>query len=216
MREDFAAILEGLRQLRESAVPLMVFGSQAHGFRTHPPLAEEAVRQFEARHRIVLPQDYRGFLIHVGNGGAGPAYGLFKLGKMDDGHEHETWTENGGFVGVLSKPFPHSGPWNDLSEEPAYDESRENDPAWEEEYHRQVDAWEDRVYWNTSNVNGAIPPGSGCAQRVGTQIENGNVTTENSATACEKCCQNLWGDTEPPDSERVLACRDACLKQLTH
>jgi hypothetical protein len=185
MREDFAAIREGLRRLREAAVPLQVFGSQAHGFRTHPPLSEEALREFEVRHRVVVPQDYRGFLIHVGNGGAGPAYGLFKLGEMDDGFGHKRWTENGGFVGVLSEPFPHTGPWNDLSQEPVYDESRENDLEWEDEYQRQVDAWEDRVYWNTANVNGAVPICHlGCALRqwlVVTGAEAGNVWDDDRA-----------------------------------
>ncbi len=179
MREDFAMIREGLCRLRESAAPLKVFGSQAHGFRTHPPLPEEVVRDFEARHRVALPQDYRGFLISVGNGGAGPAYGLFKLGEMDDGFGHKAWTENDGFVGVLSEPFPHTGPWNDLSAEPVYDESRENDPEWEDEYQRQLDAWEDHVYWNTANVNGAVPICHlGCALRqwlVITGAEAGHV-----------------------------------------
>jgi hypothetical protein len=179
MEADFAAIRDGLRRLREATVPLKVFGSEAHGFRTHPPLSEQAVREFEVQHRVTLPLEYRRFLLHVGNGGAGPAYGLFKLGEMDDGFGHNRWTENGGFVGVLSQPFPHTGPWNDLSEEPVYDESREHDPAWENEYQRQMNAWGDRVYWNTANVNGAVPIcHRGCALRqwlVVTGPEAGNV-----------------------------------------
>ena len=183
MEADFAVIRDGLRRLREAAAPLKVFGSQAHGFRTHPPLPEEAVREFEALHRVELPTDYRGFLIHVGNGGAGPAYGLFKLGETDDGRGHRPWAENDGFVGVLSRPFPHTGPWNDLSEEPVYDEAREDDPEWEDEYQRQLGAWEERVYWNTANVNGAVPICHlGCALRqwlVVTGPEAGNVWDDN-------------------------------------
>lgn len=179
MEVNFTAIRDGLRQLRESTAPLKVFGSQVHGFRTYPPLSEEAVCQFEARHCVTLPLEYRGFLIHVGNGGAGPAYGLFKLGEMDDRFGHKPWTENGGFVGMLSLPFPHTGPWNDLSEEPVYDESREDDLEWEVEYERQMNAWEDRVYWNPANVNGAVPICHlGCALRqwlVVTGAEAGNV-----------------------------------------
>lgn len=185
MEADFATIRDGLRQLRESTVPLNVFGSQAHGFHTYPTLSEKAVGKFEARHRVTLPPEYRGFLIHVGNGGAGPAYGLFKLGEMDDGFDYKTWTENDGFVGVLSLPFPHTGPWNDLSEEPVYDESRADDPEWEDAYERQRDAWEDRVYWNPANVNGAIPICHlGCALRqwlVVTGSEAGNVWDDRRA-----------------------------------
>jgi hypothetical protein len=185
MAADFATIRDGLRRLRESTSPLKVFGSQAHGFRTHPPLSEKAVREFEAQHRVTLPPEYRGFLIQVGNGGAGPAYGLFQLGEMDDGFGHKPWAEDGGFLGVLSQPFPHTGPWNDLSEEPVYDESREDDPVWEDEYQRQLDAWEDRVYWNPANVNGAVPICHlGCAQRqwlVVTGPEAGNVWDDRRA-----------------------------------
>jgi hypothetical protein len=85
MDADFKAIREGLRQLGESKAKLKVFGSEAHKFHTHPPLIEPTVREFETRHQVVLPPEYGGFLIHVGNGGAGPAYGIFKLGEMDDG-----------------------------------------------------------------------------------------------------------------------------------
>lgn len=178
MEEVFADIRDALAALRHSPRPLEVFGSQTHRFHTHPPLTEEVVRGFERAHRVTLPADYRGFLIHVGNGGAGPAYGLFKLGEMDDGFGHKPWTENGGFVGSLSQPFPHTGPWNDLTEEPVYDESREDDQEWEDEYQRQLDAWEDRVYWNTVNVNGAVPICHlGCAYRqwlvvTGTEASN--------------------------------------------
>jgi hypothetical protein len=183
MRDDLTGIREGLRRLRESAALLNVFGSQAHGFLTHAPLSEETVREFEVHHCIALPRDYRDFLIHVGNGGAGPAYGLFKLGEMDDGFQYRTWTENDGFVGVLSEPFPHTGPWNDLSGEPVHEEHRENDLEWEDEHNRQMCAWEEHVYWNTANVNGAIPICHlGCAFRqwlVVTGAETGNIWNDN-------------------------------------
>jgi hypothetical protein len=179
MEADFAAIRDGLQQLRTATVPLNVFGSHVHRFRTHPRLSEGTVGKFEAHHRVALPPEYRGFLMQVGNGGAGPAYGLFKLGEIDDMRGHKPWTENSGLVGVLSQPFPHTGPWNDVSEEPLYDESRADDPEWEEEYERKRDAWEDRVYWNPANVNGAVPICHlGCALRqwlVVTGPEAGNV-----------------------------------------
>src|SRR5690348_299425 len=90
---DYAAIRDALRMLREGADPRKAFGAQAHGFQLHPPLLEQAVGEFETRHRVRLPADYRGFLTHVGNGGAGPAYGLFKLGEIDDDFTHKPWHE---------------------------------------------------------------------------------------------------------------------------
>jgi hypothetical protein len=39
-----------------------------------------------------LPQEYRHFLTEIGNGGAGPFYGLFPWGKWDGaGRELVTW-----------------------------------------------------------------------------------------------------------------------------
>lgn len=185
MEADFATIRDDLRRLRESTNTPKLFGSESHGFRPHSPLSEVAVVEFETLHQIALPPEYRGFLIHVGNGGAGPAYGLFKLGEMDDGFGHKPWIENGGFVGILAQPFPLSGPWNDLSEQPIYDESRKDNQAWEDEFYRQMDAWEERVYWNTTFVNGAVPICHlGCALRqwlVVTGPEVGNVWDDRRA-----------------------------------
>lgn len=162
---EFAVILNGLSELRELPESLRVFGSQEHRFLTHPALSDKSVRDFEELHRIALPDEYRSFLLRIGNGGAGPGYGIFKLGELDDGFDHAAWRENDGFVGILSKPFPHRGPWNDLFGKPVYDESREDDLEWEDEYQRQLDAWENR-YWDVANINGAIPICHlGCALR---------------------------------------------------
>lgn len=186
MQEDFdyAAIRDGLRRLREAADPRKAFGADAHGFQAHSPLSEQAVGEFETRHRVRLPADYRGFLIHVGNGGAGPAYGLFKLGEMDDDFTHKSWHEADGFVGVLAEPFPHTSAWNDLAGEPEYDESIEGDPARQDEYDRRVAEWE-RVYWDPKHVNGAIPICHlGCACRqwlVLTGPEAGHVWNDDRA-----------------------------------
>lgn len=162
MDADFTTIRDGLRRLRELDPVPSDFYSQVHHFRTNLPLTEQEVATFEARHRVTLPADYREFLIHVGNGGAGPAYGLFSLGTYD---EPDSWTEDDGFVGVLSEPFPHTVPWNDLTGKPEYDEDREGNQEWEDEYNRRLDAWE-AIYFNTTNVNGAIPICHlGCALR---------------------------------------------------
>ena len=83
---------------------LMHFGASRHRYRFNPPLAEREVTAFEQRHGIRLPQDYRGFLIEVGNGGAGPHYGVFRLGEIDGLRDDEPWKE-GAFVGILREPL---------------------------------------------------------------------------------------------------------------
>ncbi len=171
MDEVFAGIRDALTKLRDSTQPFGMFGSQSHGFQLHPTLTEDAVREFEQIHRVTLPAEYRGFLLKVGNGGAGPSYGLFKLGEMDDG----PWQEGDGFIGNLSEPFPHSEPWNDLFEEPLESLAKGFDIA---EYEAAYELW-DAKYWSPTNVNGAVPICHlGCAYRewlVITGPEAGNV-----------------------------------------
>jgi hypothetical protein len=171
MRDYIEDIRHGLLQLREATPQPRVFGAEAHEFILHPPLNEAVVRKFENKHRIQLPADYRRFLIELGNGGAGPFYGVFKLGEMDNNYDHKKWKESDGFIGVLAKPFPHVAAWNEL---PAQPEESED----EEEYERLLNIFDD-IYWNTDNVNGAIPLcHEGCATRdwlVVTGSEAGNM-----------------------------------------
>ena len=42
-------------------------------------MTEGDIQSFENKFEISLPSDYRNFLKNVGNGGAGPGYGLYKL-----------------------------------------------------------------------------------------------------------------------------------------
>ena len=75
-------ILDKLQHVRSRG--LSCFGSDSHGFRLKSPLSEADLRGFETKHCIRLPDDYRTFLRHAGNGGAGPYYGLFSLEKWND------------------------------------------------------------------------------------------------------------------------------------
>ncbi|HEX4792864.1 MAG TPA: SMI1/KNR4 family protein [Humisphaera sp.] len=50
-----------------------------HHYRVNPVLDEAAISDFEARHNVRLPEDYRAFLTHVGDGGAGPYCGVLPL-----------------------------------------------------------------------------------------------------------------------------------------
>lgn len=180
MDNDFASIRDGLRRLLEFKGQLNVFGSQSHRFVIQPPVPESVVRDFEILHGIILPEEYKGFLVCVGNGGAGPAYGLFPLGIEDSGTIKGPlpWRQGDGFVGCLTAPFPHTEPWNDLEGMPEYEEGRENDQEWLAEHERLLDDWE-RIYWSTKNIEGAIPICHlGCAMRhwlVVTGPESGNV-----------------------------------------
>ena len=110
-----AAILAAIHRLCAASPLPDIFGARHHGFVLNPPVAEEEVVAWERRYSIRLPADYRQFLTEVGNGGAGPNYGLFCLGERMDVRSLIRWDENDGIVGVLSEPFPHTEPWNDLT-----------------------------------------------------------------------------------------------------
>jgi hypothetical protein len=148
--------------VRLSTAQPRVFGVDIHGFRLNPPLTEVDVAAFEREHSLRLPHDYRQFLTDIGNGGAGPFYGISPLGEMDDNFGLQNWQENDGVVGVLSEPFPLQDEWNDLSGRPNDNFAVSN----EAEYDRQVEAF-GKTYWCSSLVNGAIPIcHEGCALRV--------------------------------------------------
>lgn len=127
---DTTILLDKLARLREADREFRVFGSEQHRYRLGPCLTEMEIQQFEHPHQITLPEEYRDFLLHVGNGGAGPYYGLLPLEKSVESEESE----------FLARPFPHANWWNGMTPPNWWDvpsEQREPtqfDPRQEEEY----------------------------------------------------------------------------------
>lgn len=74
--DNAIAIVDRLRYLDKKQV---VFGSSHHAYRFNPPLEKEQVDEFEYIHKVSLPVPYRRFITEVGNGGAGPYYGILPL-----------------------------------------------------------------------------------------------------------------------------------------
>jgi hypothetical protein len=99
-----AGILEKLKAAKANAV--WPFGAEQHCFRLEPVLPESRVADFESRWRIHLPAEYREFITTVGNGGAGPAYGLFPL------EEAVGYRGTGLPVDFLLSPFPFQTAYN--------------------------------------------------------------------------------------------------------
>jgi hypothetical protein len=81
------------------------------GMRLGPALPEHEIAAFEARCSCALPEGYRAFLRHLGNGGVGPpSQGLLPLGKTPSdmtGEESRPWAE----LGQVRRPFPFTRPW---------------------------------------------------------------------------------------------------------
>jgi len=146
---DTKKILADIAKLRERDPGFQLFGANEHRYALNAPLSEAQISRFERQHDVVLPADYRRFLKEFGNGGAGPFYGVFKLGEMDEGWEYRRWKEGDDFIGDLSAPFPHARRWN---KRPKMRNVREDHPDFEKAL-----AEYERKYWDPANVNGAIP-----------------------------------------------------------
>lgn len=89
--------------LRDADPAFRVFGSCVHRYRVEDALSEDELADFERTHGIRLPEEYRAYLRDVGNGGAGPYYGLLPLEP---------------FGGPLDAPFPFTETTEDVDGEP--------------------------------------------------------------------------------------------------
>lgn len=161
---DRTSILRRLAELDRRDRRRRLFGASSHDYRINQRLPAATIEAFEGRHGISLPDDYRSFLTEIGDGGAGPGYGVLPFGRDDDGR---AW-DDGGLVGDLGRPFPHATAWN------LPDSFWAGRPDWSpdtpvEEQDRLMAAWDrevERHYWNPALMNGAIPIcHRGCAER---------------------------------------------------
>ena len=69
--------------LREADPNCREAGARRHNYGLLPTVSEETLVEFETKHEVRLPKDYRYFLKKVGNGCAGPNYGLIPLDTGD-------------------------------------------------------------------------------------------------------------------------------------
>ena len=67
---------------READPELKLFGASKHKYQFAAPVSLTEVRAFEQKHDIKLPENYVRVLTELGNGGAGPYYGLYPLDKI--------------------------------------------------------------------------------------------------------------------------------------
>lgn len=98
---DFNKNLEVFNEANANAD---LFDVITHRYQLGPCLTETALAEIEARYKIRLPADYRAFLLTIGDGGAGPYYGLFSLtDSLQAAHQ-----KGGPIPDVLAQPFPHT------------------------------------------------------------------------------------------------------------
>jgi len=149
--------------------PFKLFGSIKHKYQLNKCLSEAEITEFEKFHKIELPTDYRNFIKNIGNGGVGPAYGVYKLENWN----LELEIENSNF---LNTKFPHVEKWNS-----AFDGSIEDEDYADS---KEFESWEEG-YFNKKYVFGSIRICHyGCAVYyilVVSGIEKGNIWIDDRA-----------------------------------
>ena len=76
-REEVERILEQARRIDPR---LEMFGASNHQYRLGLPVDLTFVRSIEEEYHFQFPEDYVQFITEVGDGGAGPGYGLYPFG----------------------------------------------------------------------------------------------------------------------------------------
>lgn len=69
-------VIKILRQAQCIDSKFEIFGASTHRYRLNPPIRASFVRRAEEKYGFVLPEDYFRFITEVGDGGAGPDYGI--------------------------------------------------------------------------------------------------------------------------------------------
>lgn len=89
--EQLERIKAKLLVAKKTDKKLKVFGAEEHKYMLNKPVLEGEILKFEQLYSITLPECYKSFLLHIGNGGidsknsgAGPYYGLYSFGTNVD------------------------------------------------------------------------------------------------------------------------------------
>lgn len=165
----WTGVPERVQALAGKPASAKVFGSLGHRFSLDERLTSSDVAHLEAQIGAALPEDYRAFLLQVGAGGAGPAYGVFPV-RLIQGRWR--WEGDGGDLANLSRlaePFPCHGP--DPEQVSALLMERPEEENFEEieDFDDAIEAWDGRwepVMFSPDRTVGAVVISTiGCAAR---------------------------------------------------
>ncbi len=73
-RKEILAVLNEARKMDKKCE---MFGASRHRYALNPPIRASFVRGVEERYEFKLPEDYFYFITEIGDGGAGPDYGIY-------------------------------------------------------------------------------------------------------------------------------------------
>jgi SMI1/KNR4 family protein SUKH-1 len=127
---DWSDVQPRIEILEGFAGSAKVFGATSHGWQLEPPLTTQEVVDLESQIGARLPAEYRSFLLQVSRGGAGPAYGLFPVRRVDGRWK---WEGDGASLndsGALGQPFGHIRAFNPADDLPPQPEIGHDEEAW--------------------------------------------------------------------------------------
>jgi len=107
--------LDRIKQKLEKAAgkdrTFAVFGASSHQYKVNEKLTAKELANWQATHQATLPESYTQFLQKIGNGGAGPYYGIYSLEKAT------SYTETIALAGTcILRPEMTKEEWNHLTE----------------------------------------------------------------------------------------------------
>lgn len=112
MEEKIAEIIRKINTLRDLDKDFKTFGSSSHEYAFNEKLSEVELEHFEKKYDIILPDGYRLFLKLIGNGGAGPFYGINKLeNSIPEYYTYDSVCFKNDFL-LLKDEFKHKEAWN--------------------------------------------------------------------------------------------------------
>lgn len=146
-----------------------VFGALGHEWILEDPLSQGELAELEAQIGVRLPEEYRAFLLHVGAGGAGPAYGVFPVRRVQGRWRWEGDGADLTDLARLAEPFPDQGPDPELLNALLSERPEEEDSDDIEDFDDAMEAWDQRweaVMFAVERTVGAIAISHlGCALR---------------------------------------------------
>ncbi|MEK8129006.1 SMI1/KNR4 family protein [Paenibacillus filicis] len=106
-----------LEKAKRKDTALQVFGASSHQYRVNEKLTAKELADWQAKHQVTLPEPYALFLTKVGNGGAGPYYGIYSIEKAASYTDSQTLSAN-----TVLHPGMTIEEWNHLIEPMIRDE----------------------------------------------------------------------------------------------
>ncbi len=102
-REEVERILKQARQMDSQ---YEMFGASTHQYRLNPPVDWTFLCGVEKKYHFTLPKDYVQFITEIGDGGAGPGYGIYPFGNfMREGKTPRIEKSQEAYRNRLARPF---------------------------------------------------------------------------------------------------------------